>query len=131
MSNGYCNDEANNKECGFDGGDCCGPCINTDYCSNCSCIGHFDGDVVYNPLLGDGFCNDETNNAACDYDYGDCCLTNVKTDYCSDCLCSRNGFIIVLRQNFLHVNVNMTWLIQLPIGLHIKIDFLTFYIYWK
>ena len=38
LGNGYCNDEANNENCNFDGGDCCGPCINTKYCIECECL---------------------------------------------------------------------------------------------
>ena len=34
---GVCNDEVNNAGCNFDGGDCCGACINTDLCSACVC----------------------------------------------------------------------------------------------
>ena len=37
VGNGICNDETNNVECYFDGGDCCGACINTEYCSQCIC----------------------------------------------------------------------------------------------
>ena len=36
-ANGICNDETNSAECEFDGGDCCGACINTDNCSECLC----------------------------------------------------------------------------------------------
>ena len=34
---GYCDDTNNNEECLFDGGDCCGPDINLDYCTECIC----------------------------------------------------------------------------------------------
>jgi hypothetical protein len=34
----YCDDENNTPECGFDGGDCCGPDVNTTYCSDCLCL---------------------------------------------------------------------------------------------
>ena len=37
LDNGVCNDEVNNPECSFDGGDCCGDCINTELCSTCLC----------------------------------------------------------------------------------------------
>ena len=37
VGNGHCNDEANNADCLFDGGDCCGGCANTDQCSDCLC----------------------------------------------------------------------------------------------
>merc|ERR1712083_895887 len=34
----YCDDENNNAECGFDGGDCCGDNVNTTYCSAWECL---------------------------------------------------------------------------------------------
>jgi len=34
----YCDDENNNADCGFDGGDCCGDDVNTTYCSACDCL---------------------------------------------------------------------------------------------
>ena len=37
VGDGYCHDETNNEVCNFDGGDCCGPCINTEFCSECFC----------------------------------------------------------------------------------------------
>ena len=38
LGDGYCDGFANNHECHYDGGDCCGPDINTDYCWNdCYC----------------------------------------------------------------------------------------------
>ena len=36
-ANGICNDEANNAECNYDGGDCCGACVNTEYCTEYVC----------------------------------------------------------------------------------------------
>ena len=33
IGDGYCNDENNNAGCHFDGGDCCGVNINTQYCN--------------------------------------------------------------------------------------------------
>ena len=38
MGDGYCNDESNTFECNYDGGDCCGPCINTNLCTECLCF---------------------------------------------------------------------------------------------
>ena len=52
FGNGICNDEANNAECNYDGGDCC---------------------VTPIELIGNGLCNDEANNVECYYDGGDCC----------------------------------------------------------
>ena len=37
VDNGLCNDEANNAECNYDGGDCCGDCVNTEHCAECIC----------------------------------------------------------------------------------------------
>ena len=73
MNDGYCNDETNIPECNYVGGDCCGSCINTEYCTNCTCIGNVIGNGVPNALVGDGFCNNETNIAECTYDGEDCC----------------------------------------------------------
>ena len=38
VGDGYCNDESNTFECNYDGGDCCGPCINTNLCTECLCF---------------------------------------------------------------------------------------------
>ena len=43
IGNGFCNDEANTAGCGYDGGDCCGDCANTDFCTECTC---FDGGAL-------------------------------------------------------------------------------------
>ena len=37
IGDGYCDDENNNDDCNFDGGDCCGPNVNTQYCTQCIC----------------------------------------------------------------------------------------------
>ena len=85
IGDGYCHDEVNTEECNYDGGDCCGSCINTNFCSECDCLNNITGNGL-NPLLGDGFCNDNTNNAECIYDGGDCCF-NVNKDVCTECDC--------------------------------------------
>ena len=38
IGDGYCDDINNNPECSYDGGDCCGPAVNTQWCSECQCI---------------------------------------------------------------------------------------------
>ena len=73
LGDGYCHDETNNADCSFDGGDCCGSCINTDYCTTCSCIGNVTVNGVSNALVGNGYCNDEMNTEECNFDGGDCC----------------------------------------------------------
>ena len=88
VGDGFCNDEINNLHCAFDGGDCCGSCINRNYCSNCECVvGKNDAEPENNPLVGNGYCQDEINNENCNYDGGDCCGECVITDYCKDCQC--------------------------------------------
>ena len=72
VGNGYCNDETNNADCNYDGGDCCGNCVNVDHCSECECLGGVTGDGLHNALFGNGYCNEVTNNADCYYDGGDC-----------------------------------------------------------
>ena len=34
----FCDDENNNAGCEWDGGDCCGDDVNTQYCSACECL---------------------------------------------------------------------------------------------
>ena len=59
VGDGYCNDDTNIIECGFDGGDCC----------------------QNSELVGNGFCNDEANNAECNHDGGDCCGPDISCKY--------------------------------------------------
>ena len=88
VGDGFCHDETNNLHCAFDGGDCCGSCINKNYCLSCECfIGDNNAAPENNPLVGDGNCQDELNNEICNYDGGDCCGTCVITDYCKKCEC--------------------------------------------
>ena len=37
IGNGFCDDGLNIAECQFDGEDCCGPSVNTDFCTLCTC----------------------------------------------------------------------------------------------
>ena len=37
IGNRLCNDEANNEGCNYDGGDCCGACVNREACRECVC----------------------------------------------------------------------------------------------
>ena len=73
VGNGFCNDETNNADCNYDGGDCCFGNSNTTHCSDCVC--YFQGTCAagYHLLIGNGFCNDDTNIIECEYDGGDCC----------------------------------------------------------
>ena len=87
IGNGFCNDETNNAEGNYDGGDCCGINVNTEYCSDCKCYKVACAAGIVPPMVGDGICNDEANHPECNYDGGDCCGSCVVKLYCSDCEC--------------------------------------------
>ena len=87
IGDGYCNDETNNEDCNYDGGDCCGTCVITNQCSECECLGGVSGNGDSSAALGNGYCDDETNNADCYYDGLDCCGSLVNQDHCSSCTC--------------------------------------------
>ena len=53
IGDGSCDDENNVAECGFDGGDCCGPDVNTQYCSECECL---EENIISKPAPGP-FCS--------------------------------------------------------------------------
>ena len=127
VGDGYCNDETNNIHCNFDGGDCCYTYVVKSFCSLCKCLTGRFGKEIHHPLLWDGYCHDETNIAELNYDGGDCCLSNVKRDYCFNCSCFANGIITSPRfpQNYPN-NLDITWLIQLPLGQYIEINFIIF-----
>ena len=123
VGNGFCNDETNIPECNYDGGDCCGPCIDLEYCSECACFGGMLTDGITNPLIGNGICNDAMNNETCSYDGGDCCV-NINTANCSECNCLGGGTI--MSPGFpdgYDKNLHLTWLIQFPHGQAIQINF--------
>ena len=86
IGDGYCQDEINNERCNYDGGDCCGPCINERYCTNCLCLKNDTQIKFPNPIIGDGACNSEMNNVKCNYDFGDCCseFNLVGDGFCND-----------------------------------------------
>ena len=128
VGDGFCDDETNNNECNYDGGDCCLN-VNTEHCEDCIC--HFEKFCAtgFHPLVGDGYCNDETNIGECSYDGGDCCV-NVNRNHCSECLCLGNGYISFpgLFENY-DRNLDLHWLIQVPLGQYIFINELSVDIY--
>ena len=88
VGNSFCNDETNNANCNYDGGDCCDMNANINSCSECACyLVETCAAGVTHVFIGDGVCNDETNIAGCAYDGLDCCGSNVDIDHCSDCAC--------------------------------------------
>ena len=43
-------------ECNYDGGDCCGPSVNTQYCTYCQCIeGNGNGTTGNGTILGGNY----------------------------------------------------------------------------
>ena len=38
IGDGYCDDSNNNADCSYDGGDCCGANVNTQWCTECLCL---------------------------------------------------------------------------------------------
>ena len=86
VGNGFCNNETNNPDCNYDGGDCCAMNANISSCFDCDCHLIETCAAGYHPLVGNGFCNDDTNIAECDYDGGDCCtnLNIVGDGICND-----------------------------------------------
>ena len=97
---GYCDDQANIPECGYDFSDCCQAENDRNICQNCTC--HLSGSQIqgfkaencekshlmknmsllttnhavldYMMYLGDGTCNPNYNKAEYFFDIGDCCM---------------------------------------------------------
>ena len=105
IGDGYCDDDNNNMDCSYDGGDCCGCNANMQYCDVCGCLdpNESGGDTTCPPTttgtggtggctgvddwIGDGYCDDDNNNMDCSYDGGDCCGCNANMQYCDVCGC--------------------------------------------
>ena len=98
----YCDDTNNNCGCNWDGGDCCGPANNYQYCdkkNGCKCLDcefKHKGDKCVKQIKGkcgnikwkgDKNCDDENNNAGCNWDGGDCCGSKNKYSFCKECKC--------------------------------------------
>jgi len=91
-NDGICDDDNNNCECEWDGGDCCGDNVNIEWCDDCECLDpnfcNVDDSQCGNPYWkNDGICDDDNNNCHCEWDGGDCCGDNVNTSWCDDCEC--------------------------------------------
>ena len=46
IGDGFCDDETNNVDCGFDGGDCCLDSVVTNFCSECECLEGSEGTIA-------------------------------------------------------------------------------------
>ena len=97
---GHCDDENNNEECDWDGGDCCGDNVKTINsndeitCIVCECHDpNFELIQCKYAQIRNGICNDVNNNEKCKWDGGDCCGDNVRSVNddgeitCTDCDC--------------------------------------------
>ncbi len=91
IGDGYCDDRFNlpMEACPHDGGDCCGPNVNTMFCEHCLCLDNvtLNTDCRHSEAVGNGRCNDFANNKECGYDGGDCCSEESNYDYCFECAC--------------------------------------------
>merc|ERR1711962_1186808 len=115
IEDNYCDDENNNEECQFDGGDCCGDNVNTQYCSECACRteGPIEGTTeeptegstdwptdeptevptegtpepigCVDQWIGDSYCDDQNNNPECEFDGGDCCQEDAQEGWDQYC----------------------------------------------
>ena len=107
----WCDDENNDLECEWDGGDCCGPNVKTRFCKACQCLDpkfeQRDGQsnnrkrtwgCKFPNWKGDGTCEDENNNVGCEWDGGDCCGPNVNTRFCKRCQCLDPNYNRLWRQ---------------------------------
>ena len=97
IADGKCDDDFNNKECNWDGGDCCGNNVNKDKCEICECHAPDFEEKCDKKQIADGICNDDTNTEECKWDGGDCCGDFLMTEHnlgeptdmteCSACEC--------------------------------------------
>ena len=88
-ADGFCDDEANIPECGYDFKDCCQMENDRTVCEDCFCIvpeddkasikeKHFERcPLYYQYHLGDGWCDLNQNNEDHYFDFGDCCLEDI------------------------------------------------------
>ncbi|CAN0436247.1 unnamed protein product [Pylaiella littoralis] len=116
IGDGYCDQDNNKAECGYDGGDCCEcTCIrdeNADdhsdgrysQCNDFACIDPDaacvnDDDITADMIencgwvtdLGDGYCNRNTNKEECGWDGGDCCSCTCESKWDDDWACSADS----------------------------------------
>ena len=76
QGDGFCDDGNNNGGCDWDGGDCCGAAVKTNYCSDCECLDctfvqeYCSGVCQKSNFYADKFCDDGNNNCGCDWDGG-------------------------------------------------------------
>ncbi|CAM9510166.1 unnamed protein product, partial [Ectocarpus sp. 13 AM-2016] len=96
FGDGWCDDDNNNEECGYDSGDCCScTCVDGTYecgivgfdcvdpSAECVDDGHLSAGVTDDcgdaGTVGDGYCDLDNNREECAYDGGDCCECTCET----------------------------------------------------
>ena len=87
IGNAFCDDANNNKECNYDGGDCCGLCKSTEYCTICECLldeGEYHVAGTLSTSILNGNCDHALNKAECNFDAGDCCGSNSNNGFCKN-----------------------------------------------
>eukprot|EP00903_Cladosiphon_okamuranus_P014618 g13556.t1 len=122
IGDGYCNEENNNAECNYDGGDCCectcvAPPRNDDYyvyaddpyvgCGagfacidpNAPCVNDDDItvdliDICDTVRMANAFCDQDLNTPECNYDGGDCCSCTCEDKPNQECG-GRDGFACI------------------------------------
>ena len=97
---GYCDDEANVPDCGYDFNDCCETKNDRSLCQNCTCYLSENKTEKYKESncqdwidllhLGDGNCDINYNTEEYFFDVGDCCL---ELDLSSEYGCSYKDMI--------------------------------------
>ena len=95
IGDGFCQDEVNNADCNYDGGDCCNPTVLNNNCADCKCKNGTNLVTTFKkikcpsdlePYTNNGKCNDEANIPECDYDTNECCGSG-NFDFCTECKC--------------------------------------------
>lgn len=79
--NGICDDRANIRHCNFDGGDCCLPIVDIDYCTICQCH-KLPRHCPNETFINDGICQEAMNNELCRFDGNDCIATQTEPSFC-------------------------------------------------
>jgi len=71
QGDGYCDDDNNNDGCDYDGGDCCGDDVNTNFCTECECLDpdFEDGGDDCEDLWWSSWCEGKKKWGLCKYDW--------------------------------------------------------------
>lgn len=86
IGDGICQEELDNLQCNFDGGDCRAMNATRHLSKYPDCKY---GAYMSISAIGDGYCDDIFNSPACGFDEGDCCLQSqeLSLEFCTTCAC--------------------------------------------